>query len=388
MKKYIFSLLIIILTLGLFSHAFSIEKNLINFDTYEANLMNPQISGNVYPRTDPRSQQNNARQINQVTGIPQYTITVADMLVKKWLVMLNSSANSIAARRYSMCKLVRTRGVYGGRQRNVLGARIHFHRMPYSAWAIIMPPFEIVAFNKKGKFVNVQNGVIDNTGQLYQISIEVNGRNYNNSISIRMKDSMEKTTDYFMGYVYFAGWKRLIWKNPNYIENVDLRTIFRLPLYPRSIPYKKLVGFVVYRQGYVTGGDFIIYIAGVKVAYDKAVFVEEMDVDDEQVWRIISQQQEVRAEIERRRNAELIELRRQEQRRQHNSETIRRRTQQEDQQAIQQAQRGGGQAATQPPAGRRQGAPGAQPAQGARPGAGQGGGNQPPRAPATPPGGN
>lgn len=365
MKKIFFTLTLFSLLLGSLVNSYAVEKELINFDKYESLL----ISSGVYPNTAPTRDQNRASaERDQLTGVPMYKITVADMLLRRWLVIINSSGTSVAAKRYSYCKRVRTKGVYG-RQRNVLGARIHFHHLPYNTWAIIKPPFEIVAFDQEGKFVNIENGIIDNTGQLYQITLEVNGRNYNNSISIRLKDEMEEHYDYFMGYLYFAGWKKLIWKNPNYIENVDLREIFRLPLYPRSVPYRKFAGFVMMRQGTEVGGDFIVYIANVSVAYDRAVIVEEMDIDDEAAWRIITERQRAKAERERRLNTELIDIRRNEILRQHNSEQIMQRLRQEEQGDIQGGQGG----ATQPQQGQPQqpgqpGAPGQQqPAPGGQP---------------------
>ena len=204
MKKIFFTLTLFSLLLGSLVNSYAVEKELINFDKYESLL----ISSGVYPNTAPTRDQNRATaERDRLTGVPMYKITVADMLLRRWLVIINSSGTSVAAKRYSYCKRVRTKGVYG-RQRNVLGARVHFHRLPYNTWAIIKPPFEIVAFDQEGKFVNIENGIIDNTGQLYQITLEVNGRNYNNSISIRLKDEMEEHYDYFMGYLYFSGWKK------------------------------------------------------------------------------------------------------------------------------------------------------------------------------------
>lgn len=331
-------MLVAVFILGSFSSIFAVQKELINFDKYESNL----IKDKVYPNINPtRLQDPNTAEKDKTTGVPIYKISVSDMLIRRWLVVINSSGSSVEAKRYSYCKPVQTKGVYGGKKRWVLGARIHFHQLPYNTWAKIKPPFEIVAFDKEGKFVNIENGVIDNTGQIYQIILEVNGRNYNNSITLRMKNEVDETKDYFMGYLYFAGWKKLIWKNPNYIENVDLREIFRLPLYPRSIPYKKFVSFIIMRQGTETGGDFIVYIANVNVSYDKAIVIEEMDIDDEAAWQIITQQQQARAERERRINTEVIDIRRGEAKRQHNSEEIIKNRRERE---VRDVQRAGGQA--------------------------------------------
>ncbi len=360
MKKLFYTIILFVLILGNLQEGFAISKELINFDKYEKNL----IKSKVYPNIQPtRMQDPNKVEKDKVTGVPIYRVSVSDMLIRRWLVTINSSGTSVAAKRYSYCKPVQTKGVYGGKKRWVLGARIHFHRLPYNTWAKIHPPFEIIAFNKEGKFVNIENGVIDNTGQLFQIILEVNGRNYNNSITIRMKNDIDEEMDYFMGYLYFAGWKKLIWKNPNYIENVDLREIFRLPLYPRSIPYKKFVCFIIMRQGTEIGGDFIVYIANVRVSYDKAIVIEEMDIDDEAAWQIITQQQRARAERDRRVNTAIIDIRRGEAKRQHRASAVMQRRRNEETEDI---RRAGGQA----PAGGNQ--PGTN-----QPGANQPGGNQP-----------
>jgi len=158
---------------------------------------------------------------------------------------------------------------------------------------------------------------VENTGDIYQLSVEVNGRNYNNAFIVRMKNQNEEVEEYFMGYLFFEGWRRLIWKNPHYVTNVDLREIMRLPLYPRSVPYKKLDSFVVYRHGDQWGGDFVIYVANVNVTYDLAILEEERDVDDEAVWKIVAEQTKMKQERERKLNAELLDLRRREEAKMH-----------------------------------------------------------------------
>ncbi len=331
MKKIAFVLMLSVLVLGTASGLFAVKKTLINFDQYEKKLEEQK----VYPKSKAKdengdgkidyNERKKALEIDQTTGLPKYEINVADMLIEKWIVLLNSSANTVSAKQYSMCKKVQTKGKYTKNKRWVLGARIHFPKGPFNAWAKIRPPFEFRAFGPKGDIVGIENGVVDNTGQIYQIVVEVNGRNYNHSLTIRLKDDQEDVTDYFMGYLYFAGWKKLIWKNPNYIENVDIREIFRLPLYPKSKPYKKLDCFIVYRHGNVQGGDFVTYIANVTISFDKAVLEEEMDINDEEVWQIITQRQKAKAAVEEKRNAELIELRRVEMLRKHNSEAERKR---------------------------------------------------------------
>ena len=308
MGKWKFLFVVALLTLGSFSSLFAVEEVLIDFDQYEAKLGNEGIY----------SKERGKRELDE-NLIPKYKITVDDMKIGKWIVELNSSARSIKAKLYSMTKAVKTKGLIGGKPRNVLGARIHFPDWPFAAWAKISPPFEFPTYNEGGKFANVNNGLVKNTGQVYQIAVEVNGRNYKNALIIQLKNEYEEVEEYFMGYLFFQGWRRLIWKNPHYITNVDLREIMRLPLYPKSIPYKKFSSFVIYRHGDQWGGDFVVYVANVKISYDLAILEEEQDIDDEAVWQIISDRAKAKAERQRKLNAELLDLRRREEAKMHMS---------------------------------------------------------------------
>lgn len=209
--------------------------------------------------------------------------------------------------------------------RACLGIRVHFPTHWFNAWAKVTPPFEINAYQqprldqsgkqrfahlRAGEVRNVQNGVVDNVGELKWISITVAGRNYNNSIAIRLKDQNDQVQEYFMGYLNFPGWRNLTWRNPNYIESVSHREIFRLPLYPREIPYRKFDSFIIYRQGDQLGGDFVCYVQKIDMNYDLAIpsdFVQQLE--DEPVWGILSEKSWKRAEREAVRNAEVIDLR-------------------------------------------------------------------------------
>lgn len=301
MRKLKCLLLAALLTVGSLTSVFAVEETLIDFDQYDAKLA----------QDGSYSKDRGARELDE-NLIPKFKISLDDMKIDRWVIQMNSSAKSIKAKLYSMTKAVKTKGLVGGKPRTVLGARIHFPDWPFAAWAKIAPPFEFPTYKASGDFANVNNGLVKNTGQIYQIAVEVNGRNYNNALILKLKNEYEMEEEYFMGYLFFQGWRRLIWKNPHYISNVDLREVIRLPLYPKSIPYKKLSSFVIYRHGDQWGGDFVVYIANVKVSYDLAVLEEEKDIDDEAVWKIISTTAKAKAEKARKLNAELLDLRRRE----------------------------------------------------------------------------
>ena len=250
MQRIQYFLLVALLSVGMISTLFAKEAVLINFDQYEQKLSEE----GAYAKE-------RGERVLDENLLPQFKITVDDMKIDKWVVELNSSARSVKSKIYSQTKKVTTKGLVGGAPRTVLGARIHFPTWPFAAWARISPPFEFPTYGEDGQFANKNNGLVENTGDIYQLSVEVNGRNYNNAFIVRMKNQNEEVEEYFMGYLFFEGWRRLIWKNPHYVTNVDLREIMRLPLYPRSVPYKKLDSFVVYRHGDQWGGDFVIYVA-------------------------------------------------------------------------------------------------------------------------------
>jgi hypothetical protein len=234
-----------------------------------------------------------------------------------WDVELNSSASSIENRRFSKAIEWHTKSVNaltydlsGDKAKTdgftILGARIHFPETPFNCWALIKPPFEIPAFEdivtdfkgaaitdqklltdgKQKKFENGY-GVIKNVGAIKNIKMRVFGCQFKNSIAVLIKDDNSVTTEYPMNYLDFDGWKEQVWNNPNYIDNAANRNLYVLPLYPHGMPYIKLIGFRIYRQGEQFGGDFVVYIKDVKVTYDKAVLESQEIIDHESAWGIL-----------------------------------------------------------------------------------------------------
>lgn len=191
---------------------------------------------------------------------------------------------------------------------NVLGVRIHFPESPFNNWALITPPFEIPAYediisNYKGellsdeeiaankgkgaKFLNGK-GVIRNIDIIKSMSVRIYGCQFRNSFAVLLKDQDNVVTEYdFPQYLDFDGWKEISWRNPNYIDNVQNRALYVIPLYPRSEPYIKLDGFRVYRQGDQVGGDFVFYLKDVKMVYDEALIEKEYPIDHESAWGIL-----------------------------------------------------------------------------------------------------
>ena len=241
------------------------------------------------------------------------------LFVSNWQVILNSSARSVVNQGQSFTRpaLVRD-GATQFANETVLGIRVRFPDEPFNSWALVRPPFEIPAYmdvttldgdtlvtpqeevGRGRKFDGF--GVIKNVGVLKSISVNVHGLNFPHGFSVILKDQNNVEQEYFMGYLNFDGWRNLTWNNPNYVTGVRNRELRVFPLYPNSAPMLKFVGFRIYRDAAVTGGDFVAYVKDVSLVYDKAVLDIERDIDDEAIWGILQGREEAR------RNQELLRL--------------------------------------------------------------------------------
>ncbi len=298
---------------------------LMDFNVYET-LLTDAAYGETYVADDTlRDKRLSELADDEVdeNGIPLYQIQQSDMLLDKWQVLLNSSANTVENRRNSYTSPIKTKG-----GDTVLGARIHFPTDSYNSWAKIAPPFPFVSYDTNGKILDpgykddvtvdtegATIGVIKNVGQIEWVQVKVSGRNFKHSLSIVLEDSTGNTKEYFLGYLDFLGWRKLRWSNPNYIDEIKYTDIFKMPLYPREIPLLKFNSFVVFRYGTQLGGDYVIYFSSVSVKFDRALSKEEMeqvDIDDEYFWEILKDKSEEKKDIQRRKYVEKIDLLKQE----------------------------------------------------------------------------
>ncbi len=262
-----------------------------------------------------------------------------------WEIKLASSSQTTENLRYSKTRAATSR-TYG----QVLGARIHFPTGSYNSFAIVEPPFEIPAYQRptvydpdeselremtdeeiaaendqrsqeagrelqagdpgyledNGKFDGF--GVIKNVGDIKEIQVEVYGQNYPHGLSLRYKDQSGAVHDIFMDHLRFDGWKKIVWRNPNYIQSVRDRELYSLPLYPQAFPFMKFLGFIIHRDGANIGSDFVVYFKDVQVIYDKAVITQDRDIEDEEVWGILEEREAARraAEIRRLGNVQVL----------------------------------------------------------------------------------
>jgi hypothetical protein len=243
-----------------------------------------------------------------------------------WEVLLASSARSVSNQSLSMTKeaavkstakkIPGTETEVAGKK--VLGVRVHFPVESFNSWAIVKPPFEIPAYADKRELQGTKlatatdaergqgrmfdgYGVVKNVGVLKSLSLTVYGANFPNGIGVIVADQDGKEQTIFLDYLWFDGWRKLIWQNPNYIADVRNRELRKYPLYPRSTPHLRFVGLVVYRDAMQEGGDFITYVKDIEITYDKAILDADRDINDEALWNILQKRYDARRQAELKR---------------------------------------------------------------------------------------
>ncbi len=253
------------------------------------------------------------------------------LAISQWNVVLASSSRDNLNQTLSMTReatLDKSAKQFPGA--SVMGVRIHFPLGDFNSWAKIEPPFEIPAFetssvDDQGNIAPIAPGaatsnltrfegtidatsklqtaygVVKNVGLIKSVQVMVKGLNFPHGLTLVLQDADGNETTMFMGYLNFDGWKELQWDNPAYVQDVRNRELRLYPLYPNSIPMEKLGGFIITRDAASPGGDFVTYIKDVKILYDKAVPEPVTDINDENVWGIVSAKEAARKNIESQR---------------------------------------------------------------------------------------
>jgi hypothetical protein len=291
MRKGLLLSLVVLISFAA-SIAFSaVKKTLIDFGTFEQN-----ISGVAEKDSKIHEEQAKANPDMDLTqyGFPVVKFTGEDWKLDKWKVILASSANTVQNNvlSYSL-KAPSKRFV------DVLGVRIHFIQGPFLSWAMVKAPFNFFPFYDNGEFVNQNDskeenslvmGILANVGQVKSLSTWVYGLNYQMQVSARIKDRNDQIQDFYLGSVFYDGWRKLVWTNPEYTDSIQDRVLQRLPLYPKSYPFISFDSFVVYKPEIENGGDFVIYFKDIEIEFDRAIIREEMDIDDETIWGIMQKE--------------------------------------------------------------------------------------------------
>ncbi|MEN2998319.1 MAG: flagellar filament outer layer protein FlaA [Brevinematia bacterium] len=306
MRRVAISVLLLIVTVGVgFAE---IERTLIDFGSYEQKIgqylarekQNLQNLVDSYKKEgldlyrEWFYSQENAQKLLDIWFDP------ATWKINNWKVELVSSARFVPNIVNSYVLKVQS-----AKWGDVMGVRIKFPATPFLSNAKIIPPFRFTPYYLDGTPVDpegdfskkqfteeekVKSGILMNVLQIKRVSVWVAGRNYKHLMSVIFRNEDGAEEEYFMGALYFQGWRRLAWENPNYIEQVNQRILQRLPLYPRPLPYKELAYFKIYKPQEEQGGDFVVYFKDVAVSFDRAIVYEELDIDDEKYWQILSKE--------------------------------------------------------------------------------------------------
>jgi hypothetical protein len=298
-----------------------------------------QLKADVIPNVDGQNTENSLTLVDYASeaGVnftdEERSMMKSSLALNNWRVMLASSSRTVE--RQTLCytkeaKTTKNLKEFQGDpmdERTVLGVRIRFPESSFNSYAIVKPPFEIQAYQDKevlegNKLVVDKNeagrankfdskGVLKNVGTIKEITVDVYGANYPHSLEVTLMDENYEERSYHICYLDFEGWGRRSWVNPNYIVDVRLREIKKYPLYPRSVPYVKFIGFIIYRDAASLGGDFITYFKDVKVTYDRAIKAMDdntMQINDEEIWGIMKNRNEKRKQAEYKRMGDKMVL--------------------------------------------------------------------------------
>jgi hypothetical protein len=243
--------------------------------------------------------------LTNIDGLPKVVIGYKDNMLENWKVELNDSADMVNNRINSYCK-----PVVSVRFNTTLGVRVHFPHWNNNSYAVIKPPFPIKIYDTNGQFANAENGVMPNVSEIKSIAVWVNGRNYRFGISVRLRDRFENIHEYFLGWLYYDGWRKLVYVNPNYTERISSKTLSREPLYPFDIPYFVFDSIVIYRPADQGGGDFVTYVKSIEMDYNPYIIDDQVtqDIKDEQVWGIITARIQRRMDVENKKFTEDLYL--------------------------------------------------------------------------------
>jgi hypothetical protein len=329
------------------------EAVLIDFSTLKADKeiqvgTTTDASGNSVPKTVSQNEKtimdfSRATNKGSSTAGAAQGVMISSLAIENWEVVLASSSRTVENQRYSYTKpavVNDTSKKYP--KMTVLGVRIHFPIETFNSWALIKPPFEIPAFEndivvddkgavtekdakyyeshkdeKKSQYTRFEGGlqsytdnlgkeqkilvaygVVKNVGVIKAIAVNVLGMNFPHGLSVVLKDENSNEQVIFLGYLNFDGWREIRWENPAYVEEVRNRELRIFPLYPKSTPYVKFQGFIIHRDAAHEGGDFVGYFKDVKIIYDKAVSDDAREINDEDVWGIVTKKETDRKKIE------------------------------------------------------------------------------------------
>lgn len=297
------------------SFAFARESTVIDFSLLTADTV---ADENGNPTQNSRTVMDYAKASGSSFTSEQKALMRTSLALPNWEVVLNSSARNpqaLSASRTVAAPVKQSANVpFAGS--DVLGVYVLFPTWANNANAKVVPPFEIQAYEplsdadangnrldptgeQKGQYLFDDGyGVVRNVGTVKSVSVTTFGDNYPHKLYVLLKDQDQVERRYYMGTVEFDGWKTLTWNNPNYITDVRAREIRVYPIYPRGLPYVKFAGFQISRDARDIGNHYVGYFKDVKVIYDLAVLSTDRDIDEEDLWGIITEEEAYRQNVE------------------------------------------------------------------------------------------
>lgn len=295
------------------SLSFAKESTLIDFTQLSADIL-PGEDGK--PTKNSRTVQDYSVAAGATYTGEQKSLMKTSLSLAEWEVELNSSARSVQALALSHTKAapVKQSAQVPFAGKDVLGVRIVFPTWANNASARIVPPYEIQGYelyseadangvrqapSEPGKYLYEDGyGLVRNVGTIKSIAVTTMGENYPHKLYVLLRDNDEVERRYCMGNLMFDGWKTLVWNNPNYIAEVRAREIRVYPIYPRGLPYMKFGGFQITRDANDIGSDYVGYFKDVKIIYDMAILTSDRDIDEEDLWGIVTKKEADRKAVE------------------------------------------------------------------------------------------
>ncbi len=297
------------------SFGFAKESTLIDFTQLNADCV---ADENGNPTENSRTVMDYSVAAGATFTSEQKSLMKTSLALPNWEIALNSSAQNVQSVALSQVKAapVKESADVPFAGSNVMGVRIVFPSWNNNANAKILPPFDIQAYEpladadengtrgeatdeQKGKYLFEDGyGLVTNVGTLKSISVTTQGMNFPHQLYVLLKDNDNVERRYLMGNLKFDGWKTLVWNNPDYVTEVRTREIRVYPIYPRGIPFVKFAGFQISRDASDIGDNFVGYFKDVKVIYDLAVMNADRDIDDEDLWGIITKKERDRQNFE------------------------------------------------------------------------------------------
>ncbi|MDR2864217.1 MAG: flagellar filament outer layer protein FlaA [Spirochaetaceae bacterium] len=297
------------------SMAFADESVLIDFSKLTPDILEGQEDQGILPQNKQTLMDFSSNAGTNYTP-DQKRVMKTSLAIPNWLVRLAQSSQSVTNDNLSSAKVAVSKQFT-----NVMGVRVHFPLGNYNAWAKIVPPFDIPAYNfdevsdggdlsapaEKPNLTSGTSrfesgyGVVKNVGPIKAVAVEAYGLNFPCTLSIILINGSGEEKIVNMGALNYDGWQQLRWDNLQYVSDVRNRAVRIYPLYPVYAPYIRFGGFLIQRDAGDTelvGSDFVAYFKEVRIIYDKAQLTPERDIDDEATWDIINNREANRAKLE------------------------------------------------------------------------------------------